>query len=348
MKIFTPNIKLVNELTRYIRPAEIEHARYKKFNAPIINDGNLLCDEFFRTGELFDKKSDIPQSFYPYSIEDIRAIDRTSLNACDVRRLSGSNAYYIESDLPYYVDIIGENKRVYLEKYGTKSSKYPMETDYDINDVWLNRDLYKGHSVDEIINIKYHATKLSQNDSQGLILESLKLLKAGYPLESVINIMKKSTVKDSFGDAYASRGLMQFIVEFPDLKRYMITYANNKSEVFDVFGAKMFPQLLELCNGDKKLAYRILWDCRKEMPDGSFMTDVDLLTIGQNLYKLDNTWNEKKAKIVQIVSLKKTKYYKYDILRIDGLLERNYTLDDIIKKVASYMPKKKLKEIEML
>ena len=334
MKIFTPNVKLVEELTKYIRPQEIEKARFKNFNTPTINDGNLLCDEFFRTEELFNKKNDVMSSFHPYSIDDIPVIDRASTLARDIRTLANDNGTYIESDLPYYVDIIGENKRLYFENYGTKSVNSKRQDLINEDEFgYINRRLYTNRTIDEVVNIRYHAKQIADNDFYGLEVEALSLMKEGYPLEGVINIMKAATLKSADGKLKCVRGFMRFIAEYPDLRNYMITFARNKSEVFDAQGAKMFTDILEACDGDKKLAYRILWDCRVEMQDGSFLTNPDLLTFGIELFNKDKTWTSQKAQLIQAVSEKNNKLYKRYINQVRRELENGLSVQEITNKL---------------
>ena len=336
MKNYIPDIKLVRELTKYISPKEIEKARFKRYNMPKFNDGNLLCDEFFRTEELFDKKIDRASAFNPYSVDDIPAIKNSVVNSGNFHRVSNLNASYPESNLPYYVDIIGENKRIYIEQYGIKDPRHPYEADFIGSNDWLNQNLYTNRTIDEIVNIKYLARKLAEGDSYGLELEALSLLKNGYPLDAVLNIMKKAALKQPDGKLLGCRGMMRFITQYPDLRRYMVTYANDKSEVFDSFGAKMFPELLELCNNDKKLAYKILWDCRAEMHDGWFLTHPELLTIGKYLFKIDNSWNDKKAKLVQLISEKSDKTYSNCRLKIVKLLRENTPVQDMIEDFTPF------------
>ena len=323
MRVFIPNIRTVKELTRYISPLEIERARFKKFNSPIINDGNIVCDEFFRVEELFDRKRDILTPLTTYSIDDVPVIDHTSLLARDIQILEGTNSSYIETDLPYYVDIIGENKRIYLEGYGVKGSKSKIDT-----------KSYKNCSVDELANIRYYAYKYSPSNPFSAELEGVKLLKDGYPLEGVINIIKESSTEGINGSLLCPRPLMRFIAKFPKLKRYMFTYDNKKREILDVAAAGMFHELVETCKGDEKLAYQILWDCRVEKSNGSFRTYPDLLLLGQNLYKNGDYWSPEKAKIVHYVSLRDPKSYKYSSAKVNNMQKR-HTINYIVTYLES-------------
>lgn len=329
MKIFTPhaNLKVVEELTRYISPASIEKARFQKFNAPIVDDGNLVCDKFFRMDELFNKREDIVQSFHPYSIDDVPLVNRTGLMPSNIHRLSDCKAAHVENNLPYYVDIIGENKRMYLEDFGVKNPKYPTsETDAGVR--------YPGLSVDEVINIKYHAKAISPVDSLGIEKEAYALLKKGFPLEGVVNLIKKSAMKDADGNPKGAVGLLTFLAEFPDLKNHMVLYSKTQGEVFDRIGAKRFRKLYEMCDGDKKLACNILWDCRCERQDGSFLSDENLLDIGTMLYKTDNTWTSVKSDIIQCIKNKNSKEYNKYRKIVGSLLYDKTPMPDIVKILA--------------
>jgi hypothetical protein len=301
MKIISTDIKAIRRLTKYISPANIEKARYKNFNAPKITETPVLCDEFFRTEELFNRKTDILESFHPYSVDDLPIYDRTSIKAIDLRKLEGSFSSYVESDLPYYVDIIGEKKRIYVENFGTKNSKYPYEADADafIN-FFSNTDekLFKGHSIDEIVNITYYAQTLSPQNSQELRDIGLKMLNDGFPLEGVISIMKDARLKGTVGETALPAEFMRFLSKFPNLRRYMITYSKNKGEVFDRTGAMAFPKLVDMCGGDTKEAYKIIWACRLEQPNESYLTSPDFLKLARDLYRTDKTWTEEKSDLL--------------------------------------------------
>ncbi len=334
MKIYKTNIKLAEELTKYISPKHIEQARFERYNMPKINDGNLLCDEFFRTTELFNRKADEIKSFQPYGIDDLPIYDRMSTRALDLQQIEGSNSAYIESDLPYYIDIIGENKRIYLENYGTKSNKYPYEADIDTEYIYRNKSLYKNHSVDEVANIRYFAKRYSASDGYDLEAEALSLLNDGFPLESVIRIMKEGTLKSSDGDLIGSRGLMRFVSRYPGLKRYMVTYSNNKNEVFDYFGAKVFPDIVDMCNNNKKEAYKIIWDCRLEQTNGSFLTNLDFIEFAKTLYETDCSWTQTKSDIINFIKNQHPNNHKKLMKRVNKCLNNNVPLNDIIEIIT--------------
>lgn len=337
MKILSTNLKSVRQLTKYISPEEIEKIRYKKFNAPKIKAPNLLCDEFFRAGEVFDRKNDIIRPYQTYSPDDLRIYDRTSLYAIDRRRFEGSNAAYIESDLPYYVDIMGEKKRIYVEHYGTKSPKYPFEKDVDlsIHPFWQhNKNLYKDRSIDEIVNISYYADKLSADNSHEVKHIALSMMNKGFPLESVINIMKEAKLKVTDGDLPIQTDFMQFLSEYPNLRRYMITYSDNRSEVFDSNGAKIFTKLLDMCSGDTKEAYKILWDCRLEQKDGSFMTDLDFVRLAESLYRRGHDWNEEKSEVINCIKAKPAEKYPALIRRTHKYISLLMPLNRITEQLS--------------
>ena len=304
MKIISTDLKTVKKLTKYISPENIEKIRYKKYNVSKIKETPVLCDEFFRTNELFNRRTDITESFHPYSVDDLPIYDRTSLKACHFRQLSGSNAAYIESDLPYFVDILGEKKRIYIESYGTKSDKYPYEADveFDINPFMLhNKKDYENHSIDEVVNLTYYAQKLSMQNINELRIIGLKMLNNGFPLEGVINIMKDAHLKGTSGEAEVPALFMRFLSKFPNLRRYMITYSKNKSEVFDRNGATAFPKLVDMCGGDTKEAYKILWACRVEQPNESYLTSPDFVDLAKDLYRTDKSWTEEKSDLLNYI-----------------------------------------------
>lgn len=341
MKVFTPNIKLVNKLTKYISPKSIEKARFEKFNTPIINDGNLLCDKFFRTSELFDKKNDIVQSFQPYSIDELPVYDRTSVQALDLKHLEGTHASYIETNLPYFIDIIGENKRIYLEEYGIKHPDYPNK-ETEIQPIlhpflcFFSEKLTKNVSIDEYVNITYHAQKKSPFASYELVKASLGLLQDGIPLEGVINLMNKANLKVVSGDAVAATpiGLMRFLSEYPKLRQYVITHTKRNSEVFDSKGSVAFPELIDMCKGDIEKAYDILKDCRVEQWNKSSLTNLDLVGLAKTLYKIDNCWNKEKAKILFYIKLHNNEDLTIYIKRAYKDLEMKLPLKQISENLA--------------
>lgn len=295
MKILNVKSKVIKELTRYIRPKEIEAARFKQYCQPIIDDGNIVCDEFFRTKELYNPAKD----FAPvanYSIDDIPVTNRVNVLTQDALRLKGINPAKVEWGLPYYVDIIGRNERIYLESYGLKDPKHPQKMMAD--------GIYSKFVLDDVVNIKYYAQELSLNDKNGFTKEALALLKDGFPLTSVLKLMEKSALKSSDGISRTSKGLLTFLAEFPKFRPYVITHDFLKNEVFDSEGAKMFPKILEMCNNDHEEAFRIINDCRRTMYDESRLTDTKYLELGQKLYKIDNTWSTQKAEIVKMCILK--------------------------------------------
>ncbi len=308
MKIISVNPQTIDKLTKYITPSSIEKARHQKFNAPKIKDTNLRCDKFFRTEELFDKKTDVVTPQNKYSIDDIPVYDSTSTDAIDKRFLGGTNNSYISSEVPFYVDIIGEKERVYIENYRNKNTRYPFEN--NINSI------YKGFSIDEVVNIKHFAHMVSPNNSYVVEEEAFKLLKEGFPLSTVVKLIQESALHMSNGKTKEAKGLMTFLAEFPDLRRYMITYTNSRSEAFDASGAKIFRELLDMCNGNKKLANKILWECRIEKEDGHFVTDNFLFNIAKYLYKSDDKWTQNKEAVIRDIIKRKPHSFKYALNKI--------------------------------
>ena len=326
MKIFTPDIKLADKLTKYISPASIERARFQKFNAPIINDGNLLCDKFFRTSELFDRKNDEIKSFCSYGIDDLPIYDRTSVRALDMSILEGSNASYIETDLPYYVDIIGENKRIYLESYGCKNPKYPCEIDAG--------GKYEGFSIDDVVNIKYYANKVATDNTSAIEDEALHMIKDGFPLESVINLIKESALHSKSGASRGSRELMRFLLQFPKLRHYMITESKYGVEVLDVRGAKEFSNLVDMCNNNTEEAYQIINDSRIQQENKSRLTSLQFLDFAKFLYKTDNTWTNTKSDIINFIKEKHFSRHTRLMNQTKKLLEKGVSVNDIVYELT--------------
>lgn len=336
MRIFTPNIKAVEELTKYISPASIERARFKKFNEPVINDGNLLCDEFFRTGEQFSRKTDEIKSLQSYGIDDLPVYTRSNILSNDIQRLSNPKSANVENDLPYYVDIVGEkNKRVYVEKYGTKNPKHPHVEMYDAESVWGDKSLYENRTVDEVVNIRYYASRLEACDSRGIEHEALRLLKKGYPLEFVIYTMKQSVLKSPYGHNQASTGLMKFLADYPDMRRYVVTHNDFKEEIFDSGAAKAFPKLLDIFDNDLRQVNQILWDCRVPKFANAYFVEPNLIETGISLYKIDNVWNEQKAQIIEELTKKPRKLLEEYRKNIESMIQEKRPLDYIRKKVSA-------------
>ena len=64
----------IRRLTKYISPSDIEKTRLKNFKPEVIDDGNLLCDRFFKQEELFDHEIDkVGYEYRLYDIEDLPA-----------------------------------------------------------------------------------------------------------------------------------------------------------------------------------------------------------------------------------------------------------------------------------
>ena len=305
--VFVPSVKITDKLTRYITPKYIEKVRYQRYNAPLIKEANQLCDRFFRTEELFDKKADIPEYFQKYSVDELPLYDRTSPESLLRQKFESANISFVDNDLPNYVDIIGENNRVYLEGYNL-TNRYPFNSDATSR--------YKGFSIDEVVNVKHFAHTVSPNNSFVVEEEAFKLLKDGFPLSTVVKLIQESALHMSNGKTKEAKGLMTFLAEFPDLRRYMITYTNSRSEAFDAYGAKIFRELLDMCNGDKKLANRILWECRIEKQDGHFVTDHFLFNIAKYLYKSDDKWTQNKEAVIRDIIKRKPHSFKYALNKI--------------------------------
>lgn len=281
-------------LNEYISPRAIEKMRYKKFNAPQINDGNLLCDDFFRQEELFDNKNDIVDYWDSrYGIDDILPIDRTSIRAFDERNLFGSNTNYIESDLPYYVDIIGENRRIYLESYGYKNPKYP----YKVN----ARGIYSDYYLDDVVNIK-HYSLICNNENKieckTLRDEALKLIQENYPVELVVDYMNRAKLKKANGDLKYTPGFLTFLSQFPDMRAKMVSKDISGNEVLDRYGIEVFPQLFELFNYDKDAAYKFLEDCRI-YHDNFFETSNIKYKTAIAIFKKTGKWTEEESELIR-------------------------------------------------
>lgn len=336
MRIFTPNIKLVKELNRYISLSDIEKARFKKFNSPKIDDGNVLCDEFFRTEELFSRKTDWIRSIQSYGIDDLPVYTRSRIVSNDIQRVSASKAANVETDLPYYVDILGENKRIYVEKYGTKNPKHPHVEMYDTSNIWNNKNLYENRTVDEVVNIRYFADNFSAANNRALEYEALALLKKDYPLEYVIYLMKQSVLKSPNGHNQASTGLLKFLADYPDMRRYVVTHNDFKEEVFDSCAAKAFPKLLDICNDDLKTVNQILWDCKIPKFENAYLVEQNLLETGISLYKIDNVWNKQKSEIIEELSKNQRKVIEDFKKEIENLINSKNSLSDIHKKIVQY------------
>ena len=332
MKVNFPDLKIVRNLTKYISPAEIEHLRYKKYNAPIINDGNLLCDEFFRTEEVFNRKSDEIKSFQPYSIDDLPVYDRTTIKAFDKRRLLG-DVSYVETDLPYYVDIIGENKRIYLESYGVKNPKYPGEVSAD--------GKYKGFRLDDVVNIKYYARKLSPNNIIGIEEEALQMIKDGFPLESVINIMEESALKSKYGTTRGARGLMPFLLQFPKLRHLVVSKSKFGIEVFDYKAAKAFPELVDMCNGDTEIACKIVQSCKIKQDNESLIINTDMLDLAKKLYEADNSWSQSQQEIMSFIKRKYPLRHIILMTHANTCLEKGMPVSSIYHELVLRLNKRK-------
>ena len=320
MKITIPSPKLIRELTKYISVSDMKSMNRKLYSSPKIKDAPAGADEFLRASELFDRRSDVASGWYRrYDYEDVDLYEEMCQAAIDKNKFKSVVSKYIETDLPYYVDIIGTNKRYYFEHFGCKNPKYQSKSYYK-----------DGITIDDYVNILYHAHVDCGYDTENVSM-SLDLLKQGTPIETVIHYLKESKLKASNGSTISAPGLMEFVMNHPNIKRYMITYNNSKTEVFDNVGAKIFDRLCEMTNGDEKEAYKLLWDCRIESNDGSYHSDFELFQMLEFMYSKLKHIPPAASEILFLIKDKKFKTYY--LSKIKRLIQNNSEMDDIMKFV---------------
>jgi len=211
-------------------------------------------------------------------------------------------------------------------------------------DIKINEDL-------EILSLLNKYASVAQGDVSEMVGLGKKLLQDGMPVETVINYFGKAKLRANDGTTKAAPGFMQFIIDHPNSRKYMVTYNHNRDEVFDEYGAKVFNDLCEMTKGDEKAANKLLWHCRVECEDDSFATDPDLFKLLKSSYEKTGKIDPRICELLEILketqpSIKSAVDDKFEkqfkkYTRLLGKIQRainkgdSETLDSIIVKETS-------------
>ena len=279
------DLKTVRKLTRYISPKEIEKARYEKFNTPKINDGNLLCDKFFKKEELFNKMSDeIDYGYRSYGIDDL-PVYYNGIREHDITHYSTQQCQYtLERRLPEYVTLLRNGKKIYTEKFEYLRDTNPIK-------MQINEALGKGCSLQNAINI-LDAAYIDINFKNDLFKGGLKLLREKYPLETVLHYIELSKLKDAKGNKSYVTGTFDFISQYPHLRDLIIHKDAYNCETLDEIGLKYIPKLLDKCKSEED-AVKIAKACQNTKQfNKEIVTDRAHLNLALHIYSKNQKWTK--------------------------------------------------------
>ena len=285
------SIKLpaIRELTRYVSPKETEIIRYKKHNMPKSEFDGI--DEFFRQDELFVRGKDkVTKGYKTYSTDDVELHYAFQMDK-DIVHLNTQKRSYIDTNSPY-VKMIKDGKCISTEALSGSHKNLSI-------DQIIDKELEKGVSENEIYNILY-SSRINGIVRADFAKEAFKILDKGYPLEAVINLMDKATLKFKNGTYQYSKGMLEFLEKFPHLKQAMITKDFMGNEAFDKSGAKLFSQIYDMAP-DEKTALKILRDCKTTEDDGSRHTHSSLVNLASEIIKKEGKYTDDASELIKSI-----------------------------------------------
>lgn len=279
----------IRELTRYIRPCELDEFR-KPVRIDRIEDKDL-CDTFFREDELYDEDRDDASTYHPYSIDDIPAYNPNDITVRDINNIMYNSQCQIETEYPDYATIYETGRKVYLETI-------PSDT-HDGKIIF--RLIDDGYSPDAVINIASKAHRNKYGINWTMAYGGLKLIRKGYPINLVLEYMDKAKLKAPNGTFWYEEGLLEFIEANPEHRDDVVTKLDDGREIFDRVGAKYYNQIYDNCNNADDVI-RIINSCRINTytqfssafdPDYAYLTSRPLAQLSVKILKNEgNKWSK--------------------------------------------------------
>ena len=293
------NNATIRELTRYIRPSELD-----KFRKPLNHnnhDAIEICDTFYRDDELYDPSRDDVSTYEPYSVDDIPVCNPKKRIYNDINNWMCKADNIIERDLPPYATLIRSGKRVFLEKLLYAGHATPI----------LNSYLDFGYTPEEVVNI-FSVASSDFSTKYQLAYDAFKLIDMHYPLSLVLDYMDLSKLKNNKGDFSYNQGLLLFISEFPDARDAVVSHDRHNNEILDRTALGAFRELYEI-NGNTDEVKQIFKACRTYDSNDNYTVQRKLLKIAAKIYENERTWSDESSKIIAFISQLQNVYINDDI-----------------------------------
>ena len=153
------------------------------------------------------------------------------------------------------------------------------------------------------------------------------MLKRGYPIETVIELMEKSKLRRKNGTKKYSEGMLEFLEQFPDLRHLVVSKNRIGEEMFDKYGAKKFPYLFNLAK-DEQTAVKIFKDCQVYNAYDGFVVEDLLCNSALHILRRSGEYTKNDAKLMNILRQNVRKNCCY---AVEDLLARGEKSEDILK-----------------
>ena len=275
----------IRKLTEYISPKEIEKIRYERYNTHKINNGNLVCDKFFRMNEGFNRNSDSVNAGYrSYGTDDLPIYYNGEIERDITQYSTRIGNYTLETELPPHVTLLKNGHKIYTEKFQFLPDTNPLK-------IKINKAMDEGCSLEEAINI-LDSAQIDISHKNELFSEGIRLLKEKYPLATVLKYMEDAKLKDRKGNRTYIPGTIGFITKYPHLRELIIHKNIFKNEVVDVAGMNAFPKIIEKCNSEED-AIKIAKACQhKTLFKEDTVTNRNLVDLALHIYSRNKTWTQ--------------------------------------------------------
>ena len=179
--------------------------------------------------------------------------------------------------------------------------------------------------------------------NESLLKDAYEMIKEHYPLDFVIENMKKATQNNNgLGEIYLNNSL-KYLTKFPNYSDIYITkYPNTNVQFFDQSAATLVEKLCNICDDEKTIKTIInVTKIRTSNANEIKITDKKLADIAIKLAKINNgKWTDTETKILKLLkrednmSLQET-VHRNSYKTVLALLKLNITTDEILKVLQS-------------
>lgn len=282
------------------------------------SEPNLMTDKFFRQDELYNKSIDnVHKGYRVYDTDDLPVYDYTQTDR-DIDYLFAQQRPFIEYK-NNFIKLRKDNRVVDLDKV------YMSNLNNSSSNI-ISEKLNEGYDVEHVLNVLY-SSRINGVLRNNLADSGFSLLRRGYPIETVIELMEKSKLRRKNGTKKYSEGMLEFLEQFPDLRHLVVSKNRIGEEMFDKYGAKNFPYLFDLAK-DEQTAVKIFKDCQVYNPYDGFVVDDLLCNSAFHILRRSGEYTKNDAKLMNILRQNVRKDCCYDV---EDLLARGEKSEDILK-----------------
>lgn len=318
MSIVINAIKNGQKAVRYFDKDQNKVQKFYRQQKIRESEPNVVMDKFFRQDELYNKSIDhATRGYRTYDADDLPVYDYNQTGR-DIDFLFAQQRPFIEYK-NNFIKLRKDNSVVDLDKV------YMSNLSYSSSNI-ISEKLNEGYDVYHVLNVLY-SSKINGVIRNTLADSGFKLVRRGYPIETVVELMEKSKLSRKNGTKKYSEGVLEFIEQFPDLRHLVVSKNRIGEEMFDKYGAKAFPYLYNMAK-DEKTAIKIYKDCQTYNAYDGLVVDPLLYNSALHILRHSGNYTKNDAKLMNILRQNIEHGCRRNVI---DLLARGDKSEDILK-----------------